>query len=63
MQREELQQGYMRKTFLVKIEFAQKFDAQVFWERNTVKEVMPEAMNNYILAWESKNGPEKMSDR
>ena len=54
--------GYMRKTFLVKIELAQKFDAMAFWDRKTVKDVLQEAMSNYILTWEKKNGTVKQPE-
>jgi len=51
--------GYMRKSYVANIELSNKMDGIAYWDRKTIKEVVFEAMTNYILAWEKKNGPVK----
>lgn len=48
--------GETRKTYLVNKEAADKLDAIAYWDRKTIKEVIGEAIGNYIAAYEKKNG-------
>ena len=48
--------GETRKTYLVNKEAADKLDAIAYWDRKTIKEVIGEAISNYIAAYEKKNG-------
>ncbi len=48
--------GEARKTYIVSIEAAEKIDALAYWERKTVREVIGEAIGNYIAAYEKKKG-------
>lgn len=49
--------GETRKTYLVTKELDGKVNKIAYWDRRTVKEVINEALSNYIAAWEKKNGP------
>ncbi len=51
--------GYMRKSYLVNIDTANKMDSIAYWDRKTIKETVEEAMSHYVGAWEKKNGPVK----
>jgi len=48
--------GEMRKTYLVSKQLDDKINAVAYWDRRTVKEVVNEALNNYIAGYEKKNG-------
>jgi hypothetical protein len=48
--------GEMRKTYLVNIELAEKLEAVAYWDRRSVKEVIYEAMHNYLATYEKRNG-------
>lgn len=52
--------GYMRKSYVANIELSNKLDAIAWWDRKTIKEVLCEAMMNYIKEWEKKNGLVKL---
>jgi hypothetical protein len=51
--------GEMRKTYLVSIELDDKINAIAYWDRKTVKEVVNEALSNYVAVYEKKNGAVK----
>ncbi|MDN3657962.1 hypothetical protein QWZ08_20075 [Ferruginibacter paludis] len=52
--------GDKRKTYIVKTETADKVDAIAYWDRISIKDVVGEAFENHIDAWEKKNGPLKV---
>lgn len=49
-------EGEGRKTYLVKLDLANKIDHIAYIERKTVKDVMVEVMSNYVNAYEKENG-------
>lgn len=51
--------GEMRKTYLVSKQLDDKINAIAYWERKTVKEVVNEALSNYVAGYEKKNGAVK----
>lgn len=51
--------GEARKTYLVNIATAEKLESIAYWERKTMREVIGEAMLQYLKAYEKKNGPVK----
>lgn len=55
--------GEMRKTYLVNMQSAEKIDSIAYWDRRSVKEVINEAMEAYIVAWEKRNGKVKNANK
>jgi hypothetical protein len=49
--------GEMRKTYLVSIDVADDLEAIAYWERETIKDVINQALSNYIkeYALDNKN--------
>lgn len=45
-----------RATFIVNIELLEKFKAIAYWERNLIKNVINEALLDYVKKYEDKNG-------
>lgn len=54
--------GETRKTYLVSIATADKLESIAYWERKTMREVMGEAMLQYVKTYEKKNGPIKKAN-
>lgn len=52
--------GFMRKTYMVNMDLANKIDAIVFWDRTTLKDTLFEMQSNFVKEWESKNGKVKL---
>ena len=50
-----LQEGYNRVTFIVKDDFAYKLNCIASIDDVFLKEVVNEALENYIVAWEAAN--------
>ena len=49
-------QGERRATYIVKIEHIDNLEAVAYWERKKIKEVIGEAIQEYINRYEKKNG-------
>lgn len=43
-----LQDGWTRATFILKKNHLEKLKALAYWERRTIKEVIDEALGNYL---------------
>jgi hypothetical protein len=44
-------------TFLVNVNQLQKLKAVAHWERSLIKEVLHDALDDYLTKYEAKNGP------
>lgn len=43
-----LQKGWSRATFILKKEYIDKLKALSYWERTTIKEIIDDALSNYL---------------
>jgi hypothetical protein len=48
--------GYSRKTYITNDEVAEKVNAIAYWDRKSLKDLIFEMQNNFVKAWEKKNG-------
>jgi hypothetical protein len=55
--------GEMRKTYLVSKQLDDKINAIAYWDRKTVKEVVNDALSNYVAGYEKKNGEVKLAKK
>lgn len=54
-----LPEGWTRATFIVEEKMNEKIRALAYWERMTVKEIMYEALSNYLKGKQVKPLPQK----
>ena len=52
--------GEMRKTYVVSTDLVNKIEAISFWDRKSLKEVVNDALTQYVFKWEQDNGSVKM---
>ena len=55
-----LHDGWTRATFILKKNHLEKLKALAYWERKTIKEIMDEALGNYLKR--KKNRPDEGKD-
>lgn len=54
--------GEARKTYILGTVLIKKIDGISFWENRSIKEVVSEALTDFVNKWEKKNGPVKMPE-
>jgi hypothetical protein len=55
--------GEMRKTYLVSKQLDDKINAIAYWDRKTVKQIINDALSNYVAGYEKKNGEVKLAKK
>ena len=59
MNQKATNQSEVRKTYIVSQAVINKIEGIAFWDRLKIKEVVHQALTEYISNWEKKNGPVK----
>lgn len=56
---ETTESGYIKKTYIVNNDMAEKINAIAYWDRAKIKDLIFEMQSAFVKKWESKNGPVK----
>jgi hypothetical protein len=52
-----VREGETRATFIVNEDLLAKVKALAYWERQTIKDILNKALEDYLKHYEKKNGP------